>query len=113
SPYRHGGKEAANAHFEGGMAQTFGNIRRFISHDYPLTVYYAFKQQDAEAVEDDDDGDNVRATHGSPQQKTSTGWETMLTSLINSVFSIDGTWPIRTERSGGVKASVNALASSI
>ena len=100
SPYRHGGKEAANEHFESGMEKTFGNIRRFITPDYPLTVYYAFKQQDAEAVEGN-------------TQITSTGWETMLTSLVDSGFSICGTWPVRTERSGGVKASVNALASSI
>jgi putative DNA methylase len=51
SPYRHGGKEAANAHFERGMLHTFSNIRRFVSHDYPLTVYYAFKQQDGEEEE--------------------------------------------------------------
>jgi putative DNA methylase len=110
SPYRHGGKEAANAHFEGGMLQTFTNIRRFVSSAYPLTVYYAFKQQDAEAVEEDDDP-SVRS-----QQSTvsSTGWETMLTSLIQSGFSIGGTWPMRTELSNRmVGMGNNALASSI
>jgi putative DNA methylase len=103
SPYRHGNKEAANRHFEGGMRQTFDNIRRFISHDYPLTVYYAFKQQDAELV-----------IEGGQAEITSTGWETMLTSLMESGFSIEGTWPMRTELSNRmVGRGTNALASSI
>lgn len=150
SPYRHGGKEAANQHFESGMHQTFGNIRRFIRHDYPLTVYYAFKQQDAEAVEEDDaphpkslpqnDGGTLNSdsqtddstldeiasvspslasSQGKGQENkgkthSSTGWETMLTSLIDSGFSIDGTWPMRTELSNRmVGMGSNALASSI
>ena len=46
--------------------------------------------------------------------RTSTGWETMLTSLIQSGFSIDGTWPMRTELSNRMIGSgTNALASSI
>ncbi len=43
----------------------------------------------------------------------STGWETMLSAIIQSGLSITGTWPMRTERATGLKASVNALASSI
>ena len=105
SPYRHGSKQAANEHFETGLHQTFLNVRRFISVDYPLTVYYAFKQQDAASDGEDEDGG---------AQVTSTGWETMLTSLIDSGFSIDGTWPIRTEREVRSNAiGTNALASSI
>jgi putative DNA methylase len=108
SPYRHGGKAEANAHFENGMHQTFGNIRQFISHEYPLTVYYAFKQQDADTIDDD------KKAGVKTQQTVSTGWETMLTSLIDSGFSIDGTWPMRTERSvRTVSLGTNALASSI
>lgn len=103
SPYRHGGKEEANQHFESGMLETFTNIRRFIMHDYPLTVYYAFKQQDAEIL-----------LEGANSEIVSTGWETMLTSLIDSGFSIDGTWPMRTELGNRMVASgTNALASSI
>jgi putative DNA methylase len=110
SPYRHGGKEAANAHFESGMLQTFTNIRRFISTEYPLTVYYAFKQQDAEIAEEDDEA-NAR---GQQSTVASTGWETMLASLIQSGFSIVGTWPMRTERGGRAnEIGANALASSI
>ncbi len=120
SPYRHGSKEAANRHFEDGMLRTFKNIRRFVSYNYPLTVYYAFKQQDTEAADEDEAGDDgVRAQSIAPQpaaskQVTSTGWETMLTSLIDSGFSIEGTWPMRTERGArSIGIGTNALASSI
>lgn len=106
SPFRHTSREAANVHFETGMQKTFMNMRRFISMDYPLTVYYAFKQQDAETA-DEDEEDIV-------SQVASTGWETMLTSLIYAGFSIDGTWPMRTERQARmVSIGTNALASSI
>ena len=37
----------------------------------------------------------------------------MLNAIVKSGFSITGTWPIHTERETGLKASVNALASSI
>ena len=37
----------------------------------------------------------------------------MLSALINAGFTITGTWPVRTERATGLKAYVNALASSI
>jgi putative DNA methylase len=45
--------------------------------------------------------------------RASTGWETFLAGLIQAGFSIGGTWPMRTERATGLKAAVNALASSI
>jgi putative DNA methylase len=112
SPYRHGGKEAANTHFESGLHRTFDNVRRFSSSNYPLTVYYAFKQQDTESMEDDEDDEKGKSI--APQQVTSTGWETMLTSLVDSGFSIDGTWPMRTERGArSIGIGTNALASSI
>jgi putative DNA methylase len=44
----------------------------------------------------------------------STGWETMLEALLRSGFSIDGTWPMRTERSArSTSQGTNALASSV
>src|SRR5690606_18537636 len=39
--------------------------------------------------------------------------ETMLEALIGAGFLVDGTWPIRSERTQGLKSAVNALASSI
>jgi putative DNA methylase len=44
----------------------------------------------------------------------STGWETFLDAVIRAGFSINGTWPMRTERAGGFRnKDQNALASSI
>lgn len=67
----------------------------------PVTIYYAFRQSDTES---DSTGSNATA---------STGWETMLSALIESGFSITGTWPMRTELTTALKGVVNALASSI
>ena len=102
SKHRHGSKDAAKEHFESGMLETFSNIRGFVTDEYPLTLYYAFKQQDAGFLAGNSDTDVA-----------STGWETMLDSLINVSFSIVGTWPMRTELTGNLKKNVNALASSI
>src|SRR5690606_23305212 len=99
SRYRFDGdKDAANKHFESGLMQAFTNMQRAIVPDYPLTVYYAFKQE--ELVLD--------------EGVASTGWETMLEGLIQSGYAIFGTWPVRTERSGRMRdIGSNALASSI
>ena len=109
---RYGGKAGAKQHFESGMLKTFANIRKFVSHDYPLTVYYAFKQQDAGLIRQDKSPPKMR---GKPKRGTSSsGWETMLTSLIQAGFSIVGTWPMRTEASNRMRArNSNVLASSI
>ena len=103
STFRHGSKEEAKEHFEIGMLETFTNIRRFVRADFPQTVYYAFKQQDA--------GFLVRNSNSGV---ASTGWETMLTSMLAAGFSIVGTWPMRTEGGSRMNAmGANALASSI
>jgi putative DNA methylase len=108
SPYRHGSKEQADQFFEEGLAKAFDHMREVGHADYPLTVYYAFKQTESEDEEEDDPestGDSGIA---------STGWETMLEGLVRACFTISGTWPMRTERSTrSVSIGTNALASSI
>jgi putative DNA methylase len=105
SPYRFGGdKKAAQRFFETGLGRAFDRMREAHNGLYPLTVYYAFKQSEA--------------TEGSPvgadAPVASTGWETMLEGLLQAGFLIDGTWPLRTERSArSVGIGTNALASSI
>lgn len=108
TPYRFGGyKEKARHFFEEGLGQAFGRIREVHNPDYPLTVYYAFKQSETEEGEDDE-GDE------SSHQVASTGWETMLEGLIQAGFMVERTWPLRTERPGrSVAVGTNALASSI
>jgi putative DNA methylase len=51
-PFRHGGQEASRRFFEDGMKCVFANMRQSANPDYPVTVYYAFKQaeQDDEVV---------------------------------------------------------------
>jgi putative DNA methylase len=76
-----------------------------LSSEFPFTVFYAFKQQEAEA----EGGESA-----SSDSVASTGWETMLQALLGSGFSIGGTWPMRTEQPGGLRvAGRNSLASSI
>ena len=97
--YRFGGdKTKAEAHFLTGLATAFRLVRQQAHRDYPMTVYYAFKQTE----EDKKDGGVA-----------STGWETMLEGLLKAGFQITGTLPMRTERPTGLKVKVNALASSI
>lgn len=105
TPYRfNGDKQKAQEFFEAGLGKAFSQMREAAHSDYPLTVYYAFKQTETEDVEDRNGVASV----------SSTGWETMLEGLIKAGFSITGTWPMRTERSArSVGIGTNALASSI
>lgn len=102
TPYRFAGNmnEARNF-FEEGMFRTFKQIFLYSREDIPVTIYYAFKQSESD---EDDNG----------SQTASTGWETMLSAIINAGFSINGTWPMRTEKPGRIIGiGSNALASSI
>jgi putative DNA methylase len=106
SPYRHGGSKAkAQEFFETGLGTAFSRARERHDLDIPMTVFYAFKQTESTGSGDGDD-----ATFAS----ASTGWETMLTGLVSAGFSVQGTWPMRTELGNRmVGMGTNALASSI
>ena len=97
NPYRHDGKENAAKFFVDGFNTVFHRIRRGTNPDVPMTVYYAYKQQD-----NGKDG------------KTSTGWHTLLDGLIGAGWEVTATWPVRSERGGRMlSVGTNALASSI
>ncbi|TKV28548.1 DUF1156 domain-containing protein [Arthrobacter sp. NamB2] len=97
NPYRHGGRDGAEQFFEDGFRQIFAHARTAAFADYPITVYYAFKQSEV-----DDRGE------------ASTGWETLLEGMIRSGWEITSTWPMRSERGGRmISVGTNALASSI
>ena len=102
TPYREErGKEGARDFFEEGMFSTFKQVNKYVREDVPVTIYYAFKQSETETKND------VEST-------ASTGWETMLSAIIRSGFSITGTWPMRTEMANrNIASGTNALASSI
>nr|WP_299425668.1 DUF1156 domain-containing protein [uncultured Meiothermus sp.] len=108
TPHRFGGsKEKARLFFEAGLEQAFSQMRASANEEFPVTVYYAFKQSESDESEDDENGSGSEGT-------ASTGWETMLSGLINAGFQITGTWPMRTEGAGRMIArGTNALASSI
>ena len=97
NPYRHGGKDQAERFFEEGFERVFGRARQSASSDYPITVFYAFKQKELES-----------------EGVASTGWSTFLDGMIREGWTITGTWPIRSELGNRLMASgLNALASSI
>ncbi len=97
NPYRHGGKEGAREFFEHGFEDVFARARQGANPDYPVTVYYAFKQSET-----------------SKAGRTSTGWATILGAIIRSGWTITATWPMRSERGGRMTSvGTNALASSI
>lgn len=97
TPYRHGSKEKAELFFMDGMTRAIHNMAESCHPAFPTTIYYAFKQSETL------DGTT-----------SSTGWVTFLEAVIQAGFSIDGTWPVRTEKQGRVIGNgTNALASSI
>ena len=104
TPYRfNGDKQKAKEFFEHGLSEVFTRMKEIANPEYPITIYYAFKQTETETKNTD-----------SPTVTASTGWETMLEGLITAGLTIVGTWPMRTELSNrSVAQGTNALASSI
>lgn len=97
TPYRHGGKEAAETFFLNGMRKAIQNMASQSSEAFPATIYYAFKQSEVTQ-------DGI----------SSTGWATFLQAVVEAGYSVVGTWPVRTEFSNRPVASgTNALANSV
>ena len=97
TPYRHGGRDQAEAFFMQGMSEALGAMRKAAVEEAPLTIYYAFKQ--SEIAEDG---------------VTSAGWASFLQAVVDSGLAVDGTWPMRTELGNRMRGQAsNALASSI
>ncbi|RRH89512.1 DUF1156 domain-containing protein [Mesorhizobium tamadayense] len=95
----------AKQHFENGFRQAFSALRSKMDPRFPLTVYYAFKQEDEDAAEDAGAHNDLDLT---------TGWETLLEALISSGFQITATWPVRASQKWRmVSMGANALASYI
>jgi putative DNA methylase len=97
-PHRHDGKDAAQRFFEEGFEKVFKQIIKGTVTGFPMTVFYAFKQTEA-------DGSGLHA---------STGWETLLEGMLRVGWAVTATWPANTERDGRTREiDSNALASSI
>ena len=96
--YRHDNKAGAERFFLDGMSRAMHRLAEQAHPAFPVTIYYAFKQTES------DDGERT----------ASTGWETFLDAVIRAGFATTGTWPMRTEGAGRIRAlDSNALASSI
>ena len=95
-PERHDSKDAAEQFFMDGMTRALHNIYQSGANEFPVTIYYAFKQSEV-----------------AKEGLTSPGWATFLQGLVDTGYLIDGTWPVRTELAGNLKKRKNALASSI
>jgi putative DNA methylase len=94
-PVRH---QDPDKFFEDGYTRVFSQICEGTRYDFPVTVFYAFKQ-----AETDNDGDHA-----------STGWETLLEGMLKAGWAVTATWPTRTERGGRSRdIKSNALASSV
>lgn len=104
TPYRFGGsQDAANEHFESGFRQVFSQIKQHHHPDIPMTIFYAYKQEDDEGA-DDGGGSGAGAT----------GWEKLLQGMVDTGLQVTATWPMRTERANRLVArGTNALASSV
>ncbi|MFH8515781.1 DUF1156 domain-containing protein [Streptomyces gelaticus] len=97
NPYRHGDKGEAEKFFERGFERVFANAREVTPPDYPITVFYAFKQAEL-------DKEGV----------ASTGWSTFLDGMVRNGWTITATWPVRSELGNRMMSvGMNALASSI
>ena len=97
NPYRHDGKENAAKFFVDGFNTVFHRVRHGANPDVPMTVYYAYKQQEA-----------------GREGTSSTGWHTLLDGLIGAGWEVTATWPVRSELTNRMLSQgTNALASSI
>ena len=96
-PARHGGRDGAEAFFLRGMTRAMAGIRNRSHGDYPIVIYYAFRQSE----------------RGNDASR-STGWETFLEAVLAAGLTVDATWPVRSERATRQRGvGSNALASSI
>ena len=90
-----GGRGGAHEFFGGRFSRKSSDGPARTHPDFPVTVYYAFKQQDT-----------------SKDGKVSTGWETLLEGMIQSGWQITATWPMRSgTRQSHASHGTNALAS--
>lgn len=97
NPFRQGGPLKARDFFESGFQDVFWKVREGAPDDYPMTLFYAFKQ-----------------SQHNEEGEASTGWETLLSGLMSAGWSVTATWPIRTEMATRMRGlGSNALASSI
>lgn len=102
-----GDKEKAKEHFESGFKRVFSVLKEAMDDRFPMSIYYAFKQEEVEDADDDDESNTNNIT-------LTTGWETILEAVVQSGLQITATWPLRASQQWRLRAmGSNALASYI
>lgn len=105
-----GDKIKAKEHFEAGFRKAFTTLRAKMDAQFPISIYYAFKQSD----ERESGNDEGSSENTSDSVDLTTGWETLLEALLGSGFQITATWPVRASQKWRmVSMGTNALASYI
>lgn len=103
-----GNKEMAKDHFEGGFKRAFTVLKNAMDERFPMTIYYAFKQEEEEEADEPEEEGSGNAI------SLTTGWETILEAVVQSGFQITATWPLRASQQWRLRAmGSNALASYI
>lgn len=90
-----GNKSAAGNNFRNRLKLAIENIVTYAHDEYPMTIYYAYKQKSFE------------------KDSNYTAWESILGVMIDAGLQIVRTWPMHTEKPSGLKATKNVLVSSI
>jgi len=103
SPHRHDGdKERGKREFESGLTKAMKRLKEIADPALPLSIYYAYNDRE---TSEDEIGNVVTG---------SSGWETMLQSLVDSGFQVVATYPFRTEaRARATSHDTNSLAAAI
>jgi len=97
APYRHDDKMHAENFFLTGMREAIRNMASQTLSEFPVSIYYAFKQSEIEK-----------------EGISSTGWSTFLQAILEAGYQVVGTWPMRTELANRMRATgSNALANSV
>jgi putative DNA methylase len=100
---RHGGdEEKAKQFFEDGLTQALHHLRSISDPDLPLSIYYAYNDTD-----ESEDGEGNK-------EIGSSGWETILQSIVDAGLQIVMTYPLRSEAVGrAISTNASALAACI
>ena len=95
--YRHENANEAEEFFLQGMRDVVKNMAIQLSSEYPIAIFYAFKQSEVKK-----------------EGTSSRGWATFLQAVVDAGYAIVGTWPMRTEmKSRMIALRKNALATSV
>ena len=73
--FRHHGKQNAEKFFESGFSNVFKRIRDVSSMEYPMSIFYAYKQSEIDSA----------------GTQTYTGWDTLLEGITISGWAITAT----------------------